>query len=178
MSEFSESYHLRSDRAEDAVDLLRRAKLKGYVFEPADGWVTFLVEDAVFKPNQRIVDCSRQLLLHYVSAEDHRWGFSLFSKGKTACAYSCEWDPHLTVNDTEYCREELERLVPSADSSLLDEFEQNMRPAGYRDLNGAEVSKTFARALGLEHYDWVAYHYLERDFRFARDRRPDVIVVH
>jgi len=34
MSEFSESYHLRSERAEDAVELLRRAERKGYVYQP------------------------------------------------------------------------------------------------------------------------------------------------
>ena len=47
MSEFSESYHLRSERQDDAVELLRRAKLKGYVYPPTSGWVTFLAEQGV-----------------------------------------------------------------------------------------------------------------------------------
>ena len=51
MSEFSESYHLRSERQEDAVELLRRAKLKGYVYQPVSGWVTFLAEQGVFEPS-------------------------------------------------------------------------------------------------------------------------------
>lgn len=42
MSEFSESFHLRSEDRADGVDLLRRAKTTGYVFEPRDGWVTVL----------------------------------------------------------------------------------------------------------------------------------------
>jgi len=177
MSEFSESYHLRSDRGEDAVELLRVADVKGYVFPPSDGWVTFLAADGSFKPHPKIVAGSKKGLLHYVSAEDHGWGFSLFDNGKLASAYSCAWDPHFTVDASKYSRAELERIVPFSDSILLQEFEQEMRPAGYTDIVGSEVSKTFARAMGLEHYDWVAYHYIERDFRFARERRHDVIVV-
>jgi hypothetical protein len=178
MREFSASYHLRSERCEDAVELLRRANLKGYVFPPSYGWVTFLAADGTFKPDQKIVAATKHGLLHYFSAEDHGWGFTLFDQGKPACAYNCGWDPHFTVDAAKYSRAELERLVPFTDTILLDEFEQEMRPGGYTDVVGSEHSKTFARAVGLEHYDWVAYHYIERDFRFARDRRHDVTVVH
>jgi hypothetical protein len=177
MSEFSESYHLRSERSEDAIDLLRRAKLKGYVFPPTNGWVTFLAENGAFKPNPQLVQGSRHPLLHFVSAEDHGWGFSLFHQGKPACSYKCEWDPGLAVDDARYSRDVLQELLPSADTILLEEVERDMRPRAYDDLIGAELSKTFARAVGLEHYDWIAYHYIERDFRFSKDRRPDVIIV-
>ena len=51
MSEFSESYHLRSERADDAIELLRRAKRKGYVYQPINGWITFLAEEGVFEPD-------------------------------------------------------------------------------------------------------------------------------
>jgi hypothetical protein len=40
MSEFSESDHLRSERPEDAIELLRSARRKGFVYEPGNGWVT------------------------------------------------------------------------------------------------------------------------------------------
>ncbi len=177
MSEFSESYHLRSERAEDAIDLLRHTGLKGYVFKPSDGWVTFVIENPMFKPDPKIVTKSDKLLLHYVCAEDHGWGFTLFDRGKAASAYRCEWDPDLSVEDSKYSREALQHLLPFADTILLDEFENDMRPTSYHEAVGADVSKTFARAVGLEHYDWVAYHYIERDFRFSRSRTPDVIVV-
>ena len=75
MSEFSESYHLRSDRMEDAVELLQRAKLRGYVYQPVNGWVTFLAQDGVFEPDEKIVAAATKPLLHYVSAEDHGWSF-------------------------------------------------------------------------------------------------------
>ena len=178
MSEFSESYHLRTERSEDAVELLRRARLKGYVFPAIGGWVTFLAENGSFKPDQLIVaNCPPAPLLHYVSAEDHGWGFTLFDQGNTACKYSCAWDPGLTIDDAHYSRDELQRLVPLADSLLLEEFESEMRPTEYKDIVGSEASKNFARALGLEHYEWIAYHYVDRDFRFGKNGRPNVIVV-
>ena len=52
MSEFSESYHLRSERAQDAIDILKSAGKKGYVYEPINGWVTFLPEGGVFEPDE------------------------------------------------------------------------------------------------------------------------------
>jgi hypothetical protein len=87
MSEFSESYHLRSERAEDAVELLRRAKRKGYVYQPVSGWVTFVAEKGVFEPDERIVAAATHPLLHYVSAEDHGWSFALYDSTRVVCAY-------------------------------------------------------------------------------------------
>lgn len=86
MSEFSESYLLRSDHAEDAIVLLRRAKVKGFVYQPANGWVTFVSEGGSFEPDQRIIASTQQPLLHYASAEDHGWGFVLFNQARLLAA--------------------------------------------------------------------------------------------
>jgi len=115
MSEFSESYHLRSERADDAIELLRRAKRKGYVYEPVNGWVSFVAEDGVFEPDERIVAAATQPLLHFVSAEDHGWSFALFDGGKVVCGYRCEWENDITGDDSKYSRQALQRVVPSAD---------------------------------------------------------------
>src|SRR6185436_7148269 len=120
MSEFSESYHLRSERAEDAIELLRRAKCKGYVYQPVNGWVTFLAEEGVFEPDERIVAAASHPLLHYVSAEDHGWSFALFDRGKAVSAYRCDWDDEIRVDDSRYSRAALQQIVPSAQSVLLD----------------------------------------------------------
>lgn len=45
MSEFSESYHLRSNNTEDSVQLLKRSGLGGYVFPAQRGWVTMVAGD-------------------------------------------------------------------------------------------------------------------------------------
>ena len=104
MSEFSESYHLRSERAEDAIELLRRAGRKGYVYQPVNGWVTFLAEEGTFEPDERIVAAATRPLLHYVSAEDHGWSFALFDRTNEVCGYRCDWDDDIKVDASNYSR--------------------------------------------------------------------------
>ena len=174
MSEFSESYHLRSERAEDVVELLRSAKRKGYVYPSVNGWVSFVAEGGAFEPDERIVSAASHPLLHFVSAEDHGWSFSLFDRGKVVCSYSCAWEDDITTDDSRYSREALQRLVPSAESELLDEFERRMHPKDFDELLNVGTSRMLAQALGLEHYDWLAYDYIDGD---GPDEHPDVTKV-
>ncbi|HSY16964.1 MAG TPA: hypothetical protein VK815_01455 [Candidatus Acidoferrales bacterium] len=177
MSEFSESYHLRSNRMEDAVELLQRAKLRGYVYQPVNGWVTFLAQDGVFEPDQRIVDATTKPLLHYVSAEDHGWSFVLFNEGNIVCRYRCDWDDDIRFEDSEYSRAAIQQTVPSANPALLDELEPLLQPEDFDDLFETEPSKLLARALGLEHYDWLSYEYMEADFTESPEDYPEVTEV-
>ena len=174
MSEFSESYHLRSENAEDAIQLLRRAGRKGYVFQPALGWVSFVAEDGVFEPDERIVAAASRPLLHFVSAEDHGWGFALFAGREVVSGYSCEWENDITSDDSKYSREALQRLVPSAEASLLDEFERRLHPSDFDELLEVNPSRLLAQALGLEHYEWLSYNYISSD---SPDDHPGVIEV-
>ena len=174
MSEFSESYHLRSDRAEAAVQLLRRAGRKGYVYQPAGDWVSFVAEEGAFEPDQRIVAAASHPLLHFVSAEDHGWSFALFDQGKVVSAYGCEWENDVTFDDSRYSREALQRFVPSADPSSLDEFERRMHPTDIDELLQGNLSRMLAEALGLEHYEWLSYSYIASD---SPEDHPDVIEV-
>jgi hypothetical protein len=174
MSEFSESYHLRSERADDAVELLRRVKRKGYVYQPVNGWVSFVADGGEFEPDERIVSAASQPLLHFVSAEDHGWSFTLFDRGKVVSSYGCAWENDVTVDDSTYSREALQRLVPNAEPSLLDEFEGHMHPTDIDDLLEVRTSRMLAQALGLEHYDWLAYDYIDSD---GLDEHPDVTEV-
>ena len=174
MSEFSESYHLRSERAEDAVELLRLAKRKGYVYQPVNGWVSFVADDGEFEPDERIVSAASHPLLHFVSAEDHGWSFTLFDRVKVVSSYSCAWENDITADDSRYSREALQRLVPSADPPSLDEFERRMHPKDFDELLKVRTSRMLAQALGLEHYDWLAYDYIASD---GPDDHPDVTEV-
>jgi len=174
MSEFSESYHLRSERADDAIELLRRVKHKGYVYQPVNGWVSFVAENGVFEPDARIVAAANHPLLHFVSAEDHGWSFTLFDGGKVVSGYRCDWEDDVNADDSKYSREVLQRLVPSAQPSLLDEFERRMHPADFDELLELKLSRLLAQALGLEHYDWLAYDYIASD---SPDDHPDVTEV-
>lgn len=177
MSEFSESYHLRTERSEDAVDLLHRAKLKGYVFQPVNGWVTFLADESCFHPNEYIVAAARQPLLHYICTEDHGWSFELFDQGKVVCGFACDWNNDIEIEDKNYSRAVLERYVPSAQPGLLDTFEQQMRPPDFDALFESEPAKLFAQAMGLEHYDWLAYDYMANDYSESPEDFPEVTEV-
>jgi len=174
MSEFSESYHLRTERVEDAVELLQRAKRKGYVYQPVNGWVTFVAEGGGFEPDLQIVAAASQPLLHYVSAEDHGWSFTLFDRTKVISGYRCDWGDEINVDDSGYSREALQRLVPSAQ---LADFEDWLHPADFDGLFEAEPAKLFAQALGLEHYDWLAYDYVAGSFHNSPRDFPEVIKV-
>jgi hypothetical protein len=163
MSEFSESYHLRSDRLDDAVELLKSVGRKGFAFEPAGGWVTFVVEGGNFEPDSQIVAKARQPLLHFVSAEDHGCNFSLYDQGKLVSRYACAWENDVTVDDAKYSRAALERLVPSAHRPSLDEFERRMHPRDVEELFDGNASRVFAEAVGLEHFEWLSYDYIATD---------------
>ena len=162
---------------EDAVELLQRAKLRGYVFQPVNGWVTFLAQDGVFEPDQRIVDATTKPLLHYVSAEDHGWSFVLFNEGNIVCRYRCDWDDDIRFEDSEYSRAAIQQTVPSAKPALLDELQPLLEPDDLDVLFDAEPSKVLARALGLEHYDWLSYEYMEADFTESPEDYPEVTEV-
>lgn len=177
MSEFSESYHLRSDRADDAIELLHRAKLKGYVYQPVNGWVTFLADENDFEPDERIVAAAAHPLLHYVSAEDHGWSFTLFDGGNVVSGYRCEWGDYIIVDDSQYSRAAIQQFVPSAEPDLLEDFERQLHPIDFDQLIEAEASKRFAEALGLEHYDWLSYDYIARDFQDSPTDHSDVTEV-
>ena len=174
MSEFSESYHLRSERADDAIDILRVAKLTGFVYEPVNGWVSFVADEGVFEPDERIVAAATPPLLHFVSAEDHGWSFTLFDRGTVASRYRCDWESRIIADDSKYSREALQRLVSSADPVMLDEFERRMYPKDFKELLKVKVSRILAHALGLEHYEWLSYEYIASD---DPDDHPDVIEV-
>jgi hypothetical protein len=177
MSEFSESYHIRSERAEDAIELLRCAKRKGYVYQPVNGWVTFLAEESVFEPDKRIVTAATHLLLHYVSAGDHGWSFTLYDRTKVVSSYRCDWEDNIRVDDSRYSRAALQQFVSSAQSDLLDDFERWLHPKDFDELFEVEPSKLLAQALGLEHYDWVSYDYIVSDFHESPEDHADVTEV-
>src|SRR5688572_20278635 len=141
MSEFSESYHLRSESPGDAIQLLRRAKRKGFVYESTNGWVTFLPEKGNFEPDQQVVAAATLPLLHYVSAEDHGWSFTLYNGAKVVSAYRCDWDDTITVGDSNYSRAALEQLIPSLNPALLDQLEARLHPQEFEELSEVDASK-------------------------------------
>ncbi len=163
MSEFSESYHLRSERPEDAGELLRSLGLKGFVYPAESGWVTFLAEGGDFTPNLKIAAAAQQPLLHYISAEDHGWAFALFEQGKLTCGYQCEWNDDVAFDVRHYSRAALQRCIPALTEEALVAFESLLQPEGIDDAMEAAAANTFAQTVGLPRYEWLSYDYVVRD---------------
>lgn len=174
MSEFSGSYHLQTERTDDAIELLRRAKLKGYGYAPTNGWVTFVAENAHFEADARIIGANTRRLVHFVSAEDHGWGFTIYDAAKRVCAYRCDWDDEVVVGDSAYAPSVLEDLISQHGSTTLAAVEAVFHPASLDDVNECDAARTFADAIGLEHYEWLDYSGLAREFDRAPAEHLDV----
>jgi len=160
MSEFSESYHLQTTNPEDAIDLLRRSKRKGYVYPAANGWVTFVVEGSEFTPLDPIVEANRGTLLHYVYAEDHQWEFHIFQAQEEVCSYSCGWnDDDLLVDDEHLNLDVLSSLT----GRPAEQFEPFFYPADIEQVLGHSPAGRFAEMLGLTHFEWLSFDYVESD---------------
>lgn len=174
MSEFSESYHLRTADTNAASELLKRAGRKGYVFSAADGWVTFVAENNNFEPDPAIVAANQGLLLHYVSAEDHGWSFNLFDSTTEACRFDCRWENEVEIDPSRYAPENLARLGLEIDAKelqrivSLDTIEQVFEQA---------PAAKFAELLRLPHYEWLSFDYVSRDRQNGDGEWPGVIEV-
>ena len=55
MSEFSCSYHLKSESADECVSLIKRADVSGFVFPPRGGWVSFVVDEPDFTFSGKLI---------------------------------------------------------------------------------------------------------------------------
>lgn len=176
MSEFSDSYHLRAGEQQAGVDLLRAAGLAGYVFPPENGWVTVLAEGEAFEPNQRLIGASAGVLLHYVHAEDHGWGFELYRDGRRVARYEAEWESDITVDTGELDMQVLGdalgdgiRALGPADhhgifTPSFDEFMEQVMG------DGDPPAERFAEAAGLTNFSWLSWSYVDDDY----DDDPDI----
>lgn len=80
MSEFSASYHLKTNDRAKVEELIKNSDNKGYIFEETNGWVTFLIEGPAFDINEAVIECNPGTMVHYIYAEDHGWELRVFKK--------------------------------------------------------------------------------------------------
>jgi hypothetical protein len=163
MSEFSESYHLRGTSRREAITLLERAGLAGYVFPALDGWVTFVAEGEPFKLNERLVAANEGVLVRWVFADDHGWAFDVVKARKPILRYECSWEEEIEVDGKishaalqQALGMELPRLAGEAGATVL-------YPESIEQLLEVKPAYSFAKAIGLTNYRWLAYDYLSRD---------------
>lgn len=173
MSEFSESYHLRATCTDDAVALLRRAGLTGFVFPPRKGWVTFFAPDGQFQPDERITAANHGTLLHFEACEDHGWSFSIFEAAKPICRYKCDWTRKVRIEDGAYVAAALAPLIAQHGTTSLSAVEAVLRPSNFEQALQLGPAETFASAVGLGQEAWLSFDYVDEDY----DSHPNAIKV-
>ncbi|WP_395699469.1 hypothetical protein [Aquabacterium sp.] len=163
MSEFSESYHLRSPSRRDASSLLARAGLAGFVFPAQDGWVSFVAAGTPFQPNATLLAANEGLLLRWAYGEDHGWGFDLHGGTQRLLGYGCDWEDEIRF-DAGFDPVALERALGLALPGLRGTAGRRIfAPGGFEQLFEYKPAYAFAAALGLRHYRWLSYAYLSND---------------
>ena len=163
MSEFSESYHLRGTSRREAIALLERASLSGYVFPALDGWVTLVAEGESFKLNERLVAANEGLLVRWVFAEDHGWAFDVFKSKKRILKYECSWEEDIEV-EGKVSHAELQTALGMELPALAGEAgAAALYPESIEELLDLKPAYAFAKAIGLSNYRWLAFDYLARD---------------
>lgn len=168
MSEFSESWHLRTMEPQEAVKLLEQAERRGYVFEEENGWVTFVADGSSFQSDPQLISLNPGLLIHYIYAEDHGWELGVYKRDQRVFEYKCDWsDGEIVVESSGF---EAAMFAEFVDAPALEELEAlflnehpdeifQEEPAAYR----------CAYFIGLVHVDWISFDYIafrEQDQQF------------
>ena len=159
MSEFSESYHVRTDDAGAVKKRLSDAKLAGIVFGPANGWLTFVPYEELNDYREaggshglavRMSQLLNAPVLWYLHAEDHGWTFALARPGAPICRFACWWDPEPSAERDELDIAVLASLAP------LERLESLLRQFDIGAAFKERPAHRFAEVLGLPAYKWVS----------------------
>jgi hypothetical protein len=164
VSEFSESYHFRSDEPDAVVRRLREARFGGVVFPPRGGWLTFVPYAGgnsmpmTGGASYRLSRAAGVPLLWYFYAQDHGWGFKLLRPGQPEMSFESWWDPASSRVATGL---ELAAFAPLAGGApLVAELD---RLIGSADQSDGRSAFGFAAALGLPAYRWLSPDYVTSD---------------
>jgi hypothetical protein len=174
MSEFSESYHLRGTSRRDALELLARAGLGGFVFPALDGWVTFVAEGKPFVPNKKLIKANTGTLLRWICGDDHGWGFDVFHTAKRVCKYFCLWEEEIAVDGRVSHAQLSEALGMQLIGLAGRAGRQILYPDSIAQVAEVKPAYAFAQAVGLTHYRWLAFDYLQADAAQGRPLPPGV----
>ncbi len=84
----SESYHLRIKNQAEGIELLRKAKKNGFVFEENNGWVTIILDNKELIPCNELINVNSNYMLYFIDAEDNGCVFTLFKGNSIISNYS------------------------------------------------------------------------------------------
>jgi hypothetical protein len=160
MSEFSESFHLKTLYQTKAVNLLRDAEMTGYVYGEQNGWVTFVVEYRGKNVDEVISELNPGILVYYVYLEDHMWTLKIYNKDELVFDFEANWAGEgLVIEKNLFDLEFLEELVISQGNSIVG-LEQIF---DFKDSNinyENPPAYLIAQRLGLANYEWVSSDHL------------------
>lgn len=150
VSEVSESGHLRTNNPEHAVALLRRAKLPGYVFPEANGWVSFVCppgDENRFDLSQ----ANERLLLLYELAADHGCWVTVYDKKKPVTRLRAEFQrPNVLFDRNAFASL---GLLSDAGIAAVDAWLRRAHVPHER----ARAPHLVAERLHLPRYAWLSY---------------------
>lgn len=160
MAEFTECYYLRANDPAAAVELLKRAGLPGFVFPLKDGWITILIEGLLLAPNRNIIEANQGILLHYLMAEDHGWGYEIYRGPAAVSRFNCHVENGFTVDKADV---DMPLLLDFAaewglPADVADELARFLDPGPEVEILGfTGDAEGFAAALRLPHHTNYSY---------------------
>lgn len=179
MSEYSESYHLKSINTQDGADLLKRAGLEGFVFPASNGWVTLVVQDSEVMPNEKLIEANSGMLFRFFNAVDEFWYFIIYREKRQICVYQCSWIDGIQFDDIELNMEVLIKLINDNNKDInIKEIKRILHPESFDEaLKDPTAAQKLARMIGLTNYKWISYAYVAQSFFEGTGIFPDLIYV-
>lgn len=176
MSQFSNSYHLKTKNVQDGVKLLQDTGKKGFVFSESKGWVTVVAEGEPFIANESIIGANTGILLHFINAEDFGWGFTIFNADRKVSHYSCFWEEDLTIDDSELNMKAFDEIIEDTDQKLK-EIKDILYIQGIEEAFEKNVAEAFVDLIGVKYHNWISYDYVSNDIKVYKEQCPDLIEV-
>jgi hypothetical protein len=157
MSEFSDSFHLRSTDPQDAIALLRRAKAPGYVFPPADGFVTFVCPRDEDVP-KAVLAANVGLLIDYSFAEDHGCWVDVYERDAKVASLSVDFDE-------QRAHFERSKFIAKGllDAGAAEDVARWIRGSPDAEARSGREAYVIARKLRLPRFAWLSYRYAQTD---------------
>lgn len=169
MSEFSESYHLKSANTDRALKMLRHSGLKGYVLPYENDWVSMVAEGEFSQPHTSIIKENKGILLYYFNHENEdSWGFDIYENNKLSCRYRREHNGDVKTSIKDINIGLLKKIImdnPRNDMALTDkEIREKIETILFSDKNDKkECAYEFAKLIGLPEFSYFSYYYVSGD---------------
>jgi hypothetical protein len=158
VSEFSESVHLRTENPYDVVELLKRAKVAGYVFPAHRGWVSFVhsqgtrAGDSDNRAKLEEANNKGSVLLFYDYAADHGCWVHIHEGKKPVGRLKASFEQP----SSRFDRATFERLALLSQIGA-NEIEAWVKRAHIFHERSGNKAYVVAERLGLPRYKWFSY---------------------